>query len=254
MPHAARILIADPDRASCLVTETCLTDAGYECRCVHDMDSAMTPLRAAIPDLMIVDLSAPDRVSLDLVRRAQCFSAGLPFIVLAESPTRETALDAVTLPVVAYLKKPYDPGVLLEHVRAAVTRHRVYRILLDCQRTMNDWSNYTNDLAFLTESQKFSPGDSVIKAYIATSLSSIVKAAADISRLLEALPHETRGDEPGIPLRSPRTISLEAALAEAVRVLEDTKQSFKSREIADLRKKLTSVLHAETPSPGHPRE
>ena len=233
------ILIADDDEAFRNATKAFLRRQGFECESAKDGASAIELLRSTPFDLLISDINMPGNVSLELVEKLPEIAAALPVILLTGHPSVQSAARSVRLQVVAYLVKPCDANELLSLAEQAIANYRAVR------SNRLKLATLARDLTQIEEVMQKTPvgaSSATTEAYLNLTLSNILALLLDLKRFTEALTHQAHQKE------NLDQVTLHRALKETIEVLEKTKQSFKSRELGELRRKLESIL--QTPSAG----
>lgn len=246
-----RILIADDDADYVKMIIRYLSGLGYLCEGAPDAPAAAEKLAAGDFDLLISDIEMPGNKDLWLIRRAAEIAPGLPVILVTGYPSVTTAIDSHSLAVFAYLVKPPDFTELTAQVKKAVSQYRVFRAVNATEARMAGWMT---DLTALRESvQSYSAGshNNQLRSYVSLTFNSMVGAMTELRTLLDFSYREDQATEicqlAGCPLKH----RFETLMEEAVTALRDTKGSFKSKEIADLRKRFERMLEAER-HPGAP--
>ena len=237
-----RILIADDDEAFRITTRAFLNRQGYECEVASDGATAVAMLQASDFDLLISDIHMPGNVGLELVEKLPEVAAALPVVVLTGHPSVQTAARSVRLQVVAYLVKPCDSDELLSIADQAIANYRAYRAVSANRQMLEKWAS---DLAQIEEVLRSSPGSASAaptESYINLTLTNLLSVLLDLKHFTEALAHSSGKD------RLLEQVTLHRALHDTIEVLEKTKQSFKSKELGELRRRLQALLH--TPSTG----
>ena len=232
-PPPILIAVSDPDDVK-FFTEL-LRHVGYDCDAAVDCVTVARLLTEKDYDLLIVDTEMSGNTRLELVRSIHAHQKNLSVIIVTSHPSVETAILACRIPVQEYLEKPVDVTEFLKHVRSAVVRSQICRSVKETRQSVALWlSNVENIMAML---DRPTPNQIVTaaKTLMSTALKNIFGAAASISSLLETMPSADGKDEELAAIKSSRTVCLEA-----------TKKSFKSKEIADLRRKLQILLTSET--------
>jgi YesN/AraC family two-component response regulator len=153
----------------------------------------------------------------------------------------QSAARSVRLQVVAYLVKPCDADELLGVVEQAIANYRAYRVVNANRQLLETWAR---DLAQIEEVQRSSPGGRTAsaEAYLSLTLRNLLSVLMDLKKFTEALSQQP-GKEGVL-----QQVALHRALQETIDVLEKTKQSFKSKELGELRRRLETLLH--TPPTG----
>jgi two-component system, OmpR family, response regulator MtrA len=114
----ARVLVADDDEDILALVTAVLERSGCEVIAVHDGAQALETVRAANPDLVVLDISMPELDGLEVLRlfRADVATQDLPVILLsAQAQEADVELGYAT-GANAYVKKPFSPRDLAERV------------------------------------------------------------------------------------------------------------------------------------------
>ena len=233
-----RILIADDDDAFCVATRSFFRAAGYDCETALDARAARQRLTEEEFDLLIADLNMPGNSGLELVQAIPELRAGLPVIILTGRPTLQSATRSVRLPVVAYLVKPPNPDELLAVAEEAVTQYRVFRAIRVSRDRLESWVQDVKQLESLVSQPRHSSDPGSIESFLNLTLSNLFAGLVELKQFTEAISQSES------QRRVLQGLTLYKALQETVTVLEKTKQSFKSKELGELRRKLESLLHS----------
>jgi phosphate regulon transcriptional regulator PhoB len=122
-----------------------LAREGYRCREAATGADGLRAARAAVPDLIVLDLMLPEMDGLEVCRRlrADPATAGVPIIMLTARGDEVDRVVGLELGADDYVTKPFSPKELVARVRAVLRRARpesagrVYRegaIVLDPER------------------------------------------------------------------------------------------------------------------------
>jgi CheY-like chemotaxis protein len=238
MAKLARILIADDEPTFLRSTADLLIREGYECDTAPDAPTAAEMLKRGGYDLLIADIKMPGNPDLELISGMPQIAQGLPVILVTGYPSLATAIQSVELPVVAYLVKPFDLAELLEHVNASIQHRRVYCAVASVHERVRTWEQHLAEFREALDC-KASTGNALsVDAFLDVTLGNIVGALTDLRHLAEGSTAENGEGEPCHLLNCPKLGDLTEALARAIEVLEQTKGSFKSKQLADLRESL----------------
>ena len=120
---AHRILIIEDDPTLRLVLRDNLQSEGYRVDVAADGAAAVGRARAAVPDLVVLDLSLPDHDGLELIPILRLLGQ-LPIIILTARSQRDDKLKGLTLGADDYITKPFDTAEFLARVRAVLRRAR----------------------------------------------------------------------------------------------------------------------------------
>ena len=116
------ILAIDADAGESAQLATILGEAGYACRCAASACAAADAVRETIPDLIICDMNLAGHsgaTACEQLRSANGLDeVPLMFLSAAQSPDiiRRSNASGGTY----YLRKPFDPKVLVELVEKAL--------------------------------------------------------------------------------------------------------------------------------------
>jgi DNA-binding response OmpR family regulator len=240
-----RILLADDEETFLHATADILRREGYHCDCAPDARVAAEMLRQGDYELLIADIKMPGNPELELVKGLAGIAAGLPVILVTGYPSIRSATESIHLPVVAYLVKPIEIPELLDHIRPAVERYRLVKRVRDCRERVEQ---LCRDLGGLEQVMAQSGGQSAAVSatqFVDLSVQNIIHTISDVRHVSLAASGESAGEQACHLLTCPQLRSLTGALEETIRVLRETKGSFKSKALGDLRKKLEAVLSQE---------
>jgi len=124
MSETARILMVDDDPQVIRFLKTALEGGGYSVMATTSGKQALGSIRAAVPDLVILDLNMPSPDGFELLKALR---SEFPYLrILAISGYLQGALleAAELLGAIATLAKPIDSEVLLRKVREVIGGHR----------------------------------------------------------------------------------------------------------------------------------
>lgn len=108
----SRILAVDDDEVSLLSLKSHLLCKGYDVVCASNGQDALTLLDNHQLDLMISDLGMPGMGGIQLMHLVKEKHPSLPFIVITAQGSVESAVEAIRLGALDYLKKPFNPQTL----------------------------------------------------------------------------------------------------------------------------------------------
>ncbi len=230
-----QILIADDEPTFLTSTAELLRREGYTVTTASDAASAMEAVASQPFDLLITDLEMPGNVDLDLVQQVAQSSGGLPIIIVTGFPSVRSAIACVELPVAAYLVKPVHFPDLLRRVSAAVARFRSYQAVRAAESRMR-----TQREAFDEAARQVVPdGGTDVDSFLALTLRNVMGSLSDLEQVGRALAGRAEPRPHACQLiNCPRGAQLQQAIRDTISVLEETKTSFKSKALADLRHRL----------------
>ncbi len=137
------ILVVDDEQKIVQIARDYLEHAGFAVLAAYDGKSALATVRAAKPDLIVLDLGLPDVDGLDVTRLLRKDS-NVPIIVLTARGEETDKLVGLELGADDYMTKPFSPKELVARVRTVLRRMenaqpgadiiRVADVVLDVQR------------------------------------------------------------------------------------------------------------------------
>ncbi|WP_119165479.1 nitrogen regulation protein NR(I) [Algihabitans albus] len=119
---AAKILIADDDRAIRTVLSQALGREGYDVRTTDTAGTLWQWVRDGEGDLVITDVVMPDDNGLDLIPRIKKVRPELRILVMSAQNTLLTAVKATERGAFEYLPKPFDLRELVGAVERALSQ------------------------------------------------------------------------------------------------------------------------------------
>ncbi len=234
-----RILIADDEPTFLASTAELLRAEGFSVDTVEDASSALEAITSAQYDLLITDLEMPGNADLDLVQQVAHASGGLPIIIITGFPSVRSAVDSIELPVAAYLVKPVHFPDLLKRVSTSVARFRSYQTM---QRAEGRLREYRRELETMP-SAPVGETRGEVDTFLALTLRNVMGSLTDLEQLGRALAGQPNPQpHPCQLINCPRGAQLQAAVEETIAVLEETKGSFKSKTLGDLRHRLELLI------------
>ncbi|MSP26425.1 MAG: response regulator [Myxococcales bacterium] len=103
-----RILIVDDDRAICDYMQTLLERDGYQVKTLSDPTHVAEELKLLQYHLVILDLMMPKRDGLEVLRDVRKHDKDLAVVIFTGYPNLDTAVAAMKLDAVDYIKKPFN--------------------------------------------------------------------------------------------------------------------------------------------------
>ena len=238
-----QVLLADDEDLFRDTTADLLRKAGYACDCACDGAQAAGMLAAKTYDVLISDIKMPGNGNLQLLFETSTAARGLPIILVTGYPTMETALDAIKLPVVAYLIKPVNFDELLSCVRVSVARSSLYRTTAQMRSRLECWSAELGAMEEVLCDRSYENLADPTWTLLTAALDITSRSLTDVRRIIESLPLVDSNKVPVETQRLLERLSLARhALHDAVEGLEESKRAFKSKRLGELRRQLQEVL------------
>jgi CheY-like chemotaxis protein len=242
------VLIADDDEAFRVATKAFLSRQGFECEAAKDGPAAVEMLRGSNFDLLISDINMPGNCSLEMVEKLQEVVSAIPVILLTGYPSVQSAARSVRLRVAAYLVKPCDADELLSIAAQSILQFQAYRTVMANRHRLEAWNRDLEQIENVMRNSPAGNSSSVTETYLNITLSNILNLMLDLKSFTDSLTKQ-----PGQEAAAERA-TLQKAVRETIDVLERTKQSFKSKELGELRRRLEELLRTAQAGPNNAAE
>jgi two-component system, OmpR family, response regulator MtrA len=112
------VLVVDDDADILSLVKAVLERSGHEVVAVRDGAEALASARARKPDLAVLDIAMPEVDGLEVLRRLRddATTSDLPVVLLSARAQEADVERGFAIGATAYLKKPFSPRELSEHV------------------------------------------------------------------------------------------------------------------------------------------
>jgi DNA-binding response OmpR family regulator len=122
MPQPAVILVIDEDALTLTGVAATLDLAGYECHCAGDAEAAIKAARSLSLDLIICDAGVDQQRGLELCQelRREHGNEDVPVLFVSSGQSPDIIRRKNEAGGTYYLRKPFDPDVLVELVGKAL--------------------------------------------------------------------------------------------------------------------------------------
>ena len=244
MGAAGHLLIADDEEIFLLATADLLRQQGFIVDCARTAAEARGLLAQRPYDVLISDIRMPGNPGLELLKDLPEPNAHLPVILVTGFPSMATALEALGGAVLAYILKPLDFDELLLQVRRGVGQRRLQTIAQESSQRFQRWADEMKAFGSEVKGGPQTLGVMPIDGLMGMVLGNLASATMDLKQLFEI--SLAMGQTPSVCgiQDCPRLGLYEETIREGVDALERTKGAFKSKELADLRKRFQSLLDA----------
>lgn len=126
-----RILLVDADGERAAMLERALADAGYLVAArIPGADDLLERVRAHAPDMIIVDVTAPNRDMLEQMRSVSRERAQ-PIVMFVDETDEALAIEAVRAGVTSYVVDGLSPARVKPIMDVAIARFRAVQELRD---------------------------------------------------------------------------------------------------------------------------
>ena len=243
MAALGRILLADDEKIFLRAHADLLREEGYECDCAENGHLAKQWLAKQKYDLLIADIKMPGNEDLQLVEEVPAMAEGLPVILVTGYPALTTAIKSTRLAVAGYLMKPVEIDDFLKLVRDSIVRYQTFRQFELARKQLQKAQEEMSVLGDLKHLAARPPAQVNVDVFLHYTIKNILAGIADLRDLTQALAQHKPKQHVCQLINCPRHAQLAAGVEDAIVVLEKTKSSFKSKELAALRLRLEHLLH-----------
>jgi CheY-like chemotaxis protein len=233
------VLLADDEEIIRNGLKELLTREGFTCVAVSSGREALEHLRDENLEALVSDIHMEGNSKLEMVGEARELRPALPVVLLTGNPTVETAARSVRIPVTAYLTKPLNFEELVVILDAAIGDYRSWRALQTGRARLREWEKEIARIEADLRTERSGAVAGSMGSYLRLTLHQVILMLSDLEGAVTTM---ERGGNEG-------QVAYEAELRHTVDVLERTRRNFKSKELAELRKRIETLLERE-PSGG----
>lgn len=115
------LLVEDDERLAALVHDY-LSRNGLEVHCEPDGEAAVARTCALQPDLLVLDVMLPGKDGFSICRELRARGATIPIVILTARDEDFDRVLGLELGADEFIPKPFQPRVLLAHIRAVLRR------------------------------------------------------------------------------------------------------------------------------------
>ena len=116
--------------------ETLLTLEGFEIEAAADATSGWRRLEKKPFDLVLLDVSLPDRSGLDLLKDIRAVDSSLPVVMITAYGSVENAVQAMRAGATNYVTKPWDNEKLLAEINVLIRQQHLEEENRELKRTL----------------------------------------------------------------------------------------------------------------------
>lgn len=244
MPAQGRVLLVEDEETLATTLSELIRRRGHICKIANTVDGGLVALRNAVFDAVVTDIHLPDGNNLEMLEAIERIPGSPPVIIITGFPSLENALQAIDRHAFAYRIKPFDFNELLELVEQAIAHGRMrHRVDRSAER-IAELAGALNNLRKHTSHTSREALDQSVVDYLLLLLGNNAETLSEAMEILQAMV----GERANRPIRRlshhPEAEMFKAAVTHTIEVLESTRRSFKSRELAELRQQLEVALAA----------
>lgn len=237
-----RILIADDEQTFLAATAQLLRNEGFECDCAEDATIVLKKLAEKDYDLLIADIKMPGNSNLELVKYLSQSERSISIILVTGYPSQQTAIEAVKLPITAYLVKPVDFTELLQKTKTAIKINRLYKTVVITRKNLQEWTEQLLTIELALQNGKINSFEEALKSFLEITTLRIddtfnnIRLATD---LLDGLDSQAQICQ---IMQCPQLDELTEGIKETVETLQGSRELYKSKQLGVIRVKLEKLL------------
>ncbi|BDU77964.1 response regulator [Mesoterricola sediminis] len=237
-----RILLLDDEQTFRESTAELLARSGFEVQTAADSAEALVLMGSRPFDGIISDILLAGEDGLAFVRSAAALDPCVQVILVTAFPALETAIDAIQLPVAAYMVKPVPFPDLVDQVRKVVKETRVRRVIRDSQDRLAHWNEDLRLMRSRIPSGAQVGEISMAHDFLRLAVGNLAGTLLDMQTLLDLTRDQAADLATCRVERCPRMAVHREVIQDCVQILERTKNAFKSRSLAQVRQNLEHLL------------
>ena len=123
------VLVVDAERVMRSTLKERLEYEGYVVDTAQSRSETMGKLERTIFDVMLCDMSLPDKEAFDLLTTVHSAYLGLPVIMLSKNKGLDAAVDCMRRGAYDYIEKPIDLNKLLSSIRNSIQQRNQNRAI-----------------------------------------------------------------------------------------------------------------------------
>lgn len=124
------VLVVDAERVMRSTLKERLEYEGYVVDTAQSRSEAMGKLERTIFDVILCDMSLPDKEAFDLLTTVHSAYLGLPVIMLSKNKGLDAAVDCMRRGAYDYIEKPIDLNKLLSSIRNSIQQRNQNRAVI----------------------------------------------------------------------------------------------------------------------------
>jgi len=192
---AVRILIVDDDRAICEYMQTLLEKDGFTVRALSDPTLVEDEVRQGSYHVVILDLMMPKLDGIEVLKRIRAHDDDVAVVVFTAHPNLDTAVQAMKLDAVDYIKKPFNVDefrdvlsrVMRKKGLARTPEEQLHKIIGDTIRTLRKTRELTLKQMSRRTGLSISLLSQIERAESSPSISSLYKIAIALDTKIQQL-------------------------------------------------------------------
>lgn len=192
---AVRLLIVDDDQAICEYVQTILEKDGFQVKWVTDPLAVEDEVRQGDYHVIILDVMMPKLDGIEVLRRIRGIDSDIAVIMFTAHPNLDTAVAAMKLDAVDYIKKPFNVDefrevlarVMKKKGLARTPEEQLHKIIGDTIRSLRKEKELTLKQMSRRTGLSISLLSQIERAESSPSISSLYKIAMALDTPIQAL-------------------------------------------------------------------
>jgi DNA-binding response OmpR family regulator len=241
---SGNILIADDEPTFLAATAQLLRNEGFLCDTAETAAEALKKFSQNTYDLLISDIKMPGNSKLELVKKVAADSPAASIILVTGSPSQQTAVASVKLPVAAYLLKPIDFQLLLQNVKSAVKVSTLHKTVSKAKANLSKWADELQNIELALQQGRNDVFDTALKSFLSITAAKIDETFDNIrtvAALIDDIKPKTQICQ---VMNCPKLTDLTDGIKEAIESIQKSRDMFKSKQLAEIRQKLETLLES----------
>lgn len=238
MTQMARILVADNDDAFVQSATEALNERGYGSTGACDSTALQETFRTCPPDVLVVAADLTQSLCGENSAEDEMVA-----IVISDAAGDCVPAGFLDTPVLGHLGRPVELETLCLAVSKAAAYRRSVQVLRQVESLAGQTPPSSGSASVQDSAIEHGRGTMYASEYVGVCLMQMYRSLEAMSAFASTL--WMGRDRPVCPMfQCPRLDLLIHAVQQTIESLEKTKQSFKSRELGNLRKQLEALLDA----------
>lgn len=236
------ILIIGREPSIAVTIQSILENGSDAISFVEDLRSAESLLREHTFDVAIIHESAAALRDIDLDALVDREGIRVPCIWVAAEPTLDHALQATNKGMFSYVPQPLSESNFEDHVRSAIAQTQLERLIVSAEKRAMDVTKRQQRIRAASSNKALSLSDAVINSFLELIFERVIDAYLDAQQFFFILTQRNPTALAQNIRQDPVKRRLVGVIEKGVEVLWGTRNQFKSKQLANLRKDFEGVL------------
>ncbi|MDD5011167.1 MAG: response regulator, partial [Phycisphaerae bacterium] len=223
-------------------TAQLLRKEGFLCDCAETAEQALGKFAQKPYALLIADIQMPGNSNLELVKKTAVDNPATSIILITGYPSQKTAIEAVGLPITAYILKPINFPEFMQQVKSAVKTSTLYRIISKTKGNLAKWAGELENVELSLGHNRGDVFGEALKSFLDVTTAKIDETFDNV-RLVSGLLDEAKSTaEVCQIMQCPILLELTEGIRMAIESIKKSKEIYKSKQLAEIRAKLEKLI------------